>query len=125
MPSDVRGLIIAAQQYPAAQGLSSDLQGVSSAAQSFADWLIHAKNVDPADVWLCADDSLAIAGVNKFGNRRADVRKALTSLSTAGINITRQLYVFLSGHGFAFQTTAVSDPADMFVCSDYVDLATG
>src|ERR1039458_7879255 len=125
MPTDIRSLVIAIEQYSSAEGLSARLEGTSSAAFDFIEWIRKVKGVSASGIWLCADPGLTVPGVNRFGTQRRDVRRALASLASAAINQTRQLYLLISGHGFCFQSSASADPADMLVCSDYEDLATG
>ena len=125
MPTDIRCLVIAIEQYSSAEGLSPKLEGTTSAAFDFIQWMVTVQCVSPNQIWLCADPSLTVAGVNRFGTQRSDVRKAIVSLTTNARNQTRQLYLFISGHGFAFSTSAFADPADMLVCSEYAELATG
>jgi hypothetical protein len=125
MPTNIRSLVIAIEQYSSAEGLAARLEGTSAAAFDFIEWLLKVKGVSASEIWLCADAGLNVHGLNRFGTQRRDLRKALLSLASAAMNQTQQLYLFISGHGFSFQSSAAADPADMLVCSDYEDLATG
>jgi hypothetical protein len=127
MSNDTRVLVCAAESYAHAADLSGNLAGTSAAGFDFARWARDAKGVALSDMWLCTDSDLAadLNGVNKFGATRAQIREALVSLCGNGKNKTSQLLVFLSGHGFAYSTTAGSAPADMFVCSEYANLTSG
>jgi hypothetical protein len=125
MPTDIRCLVIAIEDYPSANGLSAKLDGTSSTAFDFIEWMITVQNVTTDRIWLCASSNLTVGGVNRFGTGRKDIRQALVSLTDSARNRTRQLYLFVSGHGFSYQSDFTGDPADILVCSDYVDLATG
>lgn len=125
MPTDIRCFVIAAENYPSAKGLSNNLQGTSLAAFDFIEWMLKVQGIAPENIWVCADPELSVTGVQRYGTTRSEVRKAIISLTAKARNVTRQLFVFISGHGFAFKSSAATAPADMFVCSEYVDLATG
>jgi hypothetical protein len=125
MPIDIRCLVIAIEDYPSANGLSPKLAGTSSTAFDFIEWMLKVQNVTTDRIWLCASSNLSFAGVNRFGTERKDIRQALMSLTQSARNQTRQLYLFVSGHGFSFQSSLAADPADILICSDYADLATG
>src|SRR5437879_1034359 len=129
MSSDTRALVLAVETYSHAGDLSTNLQGTSVAALKFIGWLRETKGVASSDIWICADfgpeTGLDLTGVHKFGTTRAQIREALVSLCGTARNKTKQLLVFISGHGYAYSTSAESAPADIFVCSEYTGLATG
>jgi len=125
MPTDIRCLVIAIEDYPSANGLSTKLNGTSSTAFDFIQWMLTVQNVTTDQIWLCASQNLTVAGVNRYGTERKEIRQALVSLANSARNQTRKLFLFVSGHGFSFQTDFTADPADILVCSDYTDLSTG
>src|SRR5579859_7541362 len=127
MPNDTRALLLAIENYSRAGDLSARLQGTTVAAFEFARWVRDTKGVSLGDIWICTDSDLDpdLTGVHQFGTSRAQVREALLSLCGDARNKTTQLLVFLSGHGYAYSTTAESAPADIFVCSEYANMATG
>src|SRR4051794_29984941 len=116
----VRALIIAVQDYAEAKGLARKLPGTLQAGLDFRDWLLAKLKADGTDagaqVIFCSDPP------QRDGRRarRADVIGALLDLRTAGRGATDELFVFFSGHGFAFVDRPGSR-ADVVITSDFVD----
>ncbi len=119
-----RALIIAIEDYPQATGLATPLKGTNNSASQYFDWLTGLKQVAPADVWLCAGASVALAGVKKFGTTRADILRAVQNIAATGKDTTPEFYCFISSHGFCYPTRTAMDPMDVVICSDFVDPTT-
>jgi hypothetical protein len=125
--NDVRALLVAIEEYPDTKDVSPRLEGTTQAARDFIRWVHEGKGVELNNIWLCGEPSEDVPSqIRRFGTTRGQVRQAIISLCDAGRNQTRQLFIFMSGHGFAYQSANEALlPADIFVCSEYVDSRTG
>ncbi len=114
-----RALIIAIESYPQMSGgIQQTLPGTLQAGENFRDWLLakwQAEGVKDADQQVLFCSSPAIAGGRPAD--ADDIRAALEVLRTDGQNATEELYVFFSGHGFAF-ADARHDLTDYILTAD-------
>jgi hypothetical protein len=114
----VRALIIAIQNYPDAEGMATSLQGTLQAGLDFQNWLLAKLNAEgrtaDAQILLCSEPQQP----GRNGARRADILGSLNLLKLTGRGTTEELFVFFSGHGFAFVEKPGSR-ADVIITSDY------
>ena len=114
-----RALIIAIESYPKMTGgIVKKLPGTLKAGKEFRAWLLakwKAAGVAPADQQVIFCSSPKIPGGH--GATVDDLRSALEVLRTEGQNATEELYVFFSGHGFAF-ADARHDLTDYILTAD-------
>jgi len=120
-----RGLIIAIEDYSQATGglVATKLPGTLQAGKEFKKWLeqkwrAEGRPLAETEIVFCSDPVLP------DGRRatRNDVLGALDELRRKPQNTTDELYVFFSGHGFAFDQ-GFGDRADIIICSDFEDAA--
>lgn len=125
--NDARALLLAIEEYPDAKDVSPKLEATTQAATEFIRWFHEAKGVEMNNIWLCCKPAEDVPPqIRRFGTTRSQVRQAIVSLCESGRDQTRQLFVFVSGHGYAYQPdNEALLPAEIFVCSDYVDSKTG
>ena len=120
----VRALIIAIEDYAqSTAGLAKSLPGTLQTGLDFRDWLVQkwaAEGMDPAQtqVLFCSEPMQP----NGRGATRADIVASLAQLQNVGRDQTDELFVFFSGHGFAFVDG--EERADIIIASDFVDAAT-
>jgi len=115
-----RALIIAVESYPKSQGIDSSLPGTTAAALDFRTWLVTRKQVPDANIVFCAADGTA---GRTHGTNRADVLSAIYTLVQTGKDNTDELYVFYSGHGFAYPTSPSRKPVDVLIGADFEQAA--
>jgi hypothetical protein len=115
-----RALIVAVETYPRSQGLDGSLPGTTATALAFRDWVITRKRVQPGDILFCA---AADAAGRTHGTDRADILRAILTLVQTGKDSTDELYVFYSGHGFAYPISPSRKPVDVLVGADFEQLA--
>lgn len=116
-----RALIIAIEQYPRVTGgsLAGTLDGTLQAGLDVEGWL-RAKwrrdGIADADteVIFCSEPRQP----HGRGATRQDIVDALLDLRQSGARMTHELFVFFSGHGFAF-TDPVRGRADFLISSDF------
>jgi hypothetical protein len=113
-----RALIIAIEEYPKAEGVSKKLEGTNDAAVRFYKWLVETKKVSSSDIAVCAGKEL-IAGQPVTGTTMADIVEALAGVFARGKDKTSDFFFFYSGHGFCWQKSAVEQPNDVLVASDF------
>lgn len=117
----VRALIIAVENYPkvAGGGMAKTLPGTLQAGLGFKDWLLKKwkqEERNDADTQLIFCSEPVQPGGS--GASSSDIRKALLDLKEKGQSATEELYVFFSGHGFAFLDKPGSR-ADILITSDF------
>lgn len=113
-----RGLIIAIEKYGHSYSLARELPGTNADADLFRQWLIEKKQVTPADIFCCAGPECAW---RTTGPTRPEIIETLAQLVTTGQDKTEELYVFFSGHGFAYDE-AWAQRRDVLVAANFVDL---
>jgi len=113
-----RALIIAIQNYPDAVGMATSLPGTLQAGLDFQKWLLAKLTAEnraaDAQILFCSEPRQP--GGN--GATRADVLNSLDQLKLTGRGATEELFVFYSGHGFAFIEKPGSR-ADVVITSDF------
>jgi hypothetical protein len=116
----VRALIIAIEAYPNAGGMAKTLEGTLQAGIDFRNWLQDKLKTEGRDgdahIIFC---SSPVQASGRAATSR-DIRDALKELKEKGRSSTEELFVFFSGHGFAFVQGPGSRP-DIVISSDYVD----
>ncbi len=113
-----RALIIAIEEYPAMQGgLAATLPGTIDAAVSFRRWLTDSRGVAAGDIRFCAQPRHADATT---GATRPEIVGEIRKLYDEGRERSEALFVYFSGHGFAFSD--VDDRRmDVLVCADFAN----
>jgi hypothetical protein len=117
-----RALIIAIENYSGAEGrLTSPLKGTVQAGLDFVSWLREKWNVEGlkpnnTQIIFCSDPPQP----GHIGAKRSDILNALLKLKQDGRSMTEELYVFFSGHGFAFVEKPGSR-ADIIITADFVN----
>lgn len=111
-----RALVIAIENYSGSDSLARQLPGTNAAAIRFIQWLQQKKNLGNDAIYFCA--AADVAG-RTAGTTRAEIVAELARLFQAGRNTTGELYVFFSGHGFAYPVRR-SGSVDVLVASDFV-----
>ncbi len=114
----VRALIIAIEDYPAMEGgLAATLPGTMEAAVNFRRWLLDHRGVAAADIRFCAHPRHADATA---GATRPEIVGEIRKLYDEGRERSEALFVYFSGHGFAFSD--VDDRRmDVLVCADFTN----
>jgi hypothetical protein len=115
-----RAFIIAIENYGGATGMAARLPGTNDGAQSFYDWLIERKEVKPADIVACAEESISW---RTTGTTRGEILAALAGLVEAGRDATGELFFFFAGHGFSYVDSGWQKPIDVLVASEFVSRA--
>lgn len=116
-----RALIIAIENYPQAEaGVARTLPGTLQAGLDFRAWLedkwrSEGRKASDTQIIFCSEPPQA----GHTGADRVDIVKALFQLKQDGRNMTEELYVFFSGHGFAFVDSGRR--ADMIISADFVN----
>jgi hypothetical protein len=116
MSVTIRALVIAIEDYPAAEGISPRLEGTNKAAEDFIAWLKDKKGVPAEHIRYCAAEGRP---GRTTGTLRTEIVRAARELADEGRDATKELYVFFSGHGFSFQEGPGQKPADILVASDF------
>jgi hypothetical protein len=120
-----RALVIAVERYPKAAGFAQELVGSNTAAEAFRAWLIAHKfgGADPGPdrLQFCGDGAVS-SGVTQPPTRDGII-DAMHHLVQRGRGATRELYVYFSGHGFAYDRGNGPLRDDVIVGADLVDLA--
>ncbi len=111
-----RALVIAIENYANSNSLARQLPGTNAAAAGFIKWLREKKNLDDKAIYCCAD--AAVAG-RTAGTNRYEIVNELARLFQEGRNQTEELYVFFSGHGFAYPVRR-GGSVDVLVAADFV-----
>ena len=117
----VRALIIAIENYAHSTAvLAKSLPGTLQAGLDFRDWLVKkwaAEGIDSTQtqVLFCSEP----VQPGGRGATRADIVASLAELQSAGRDQTDELFVFFSGHGFAFVDG--EERADIIIASDFVN----
>jgi hypothetical protein len=129
-----RALIIAIQNYSQSQGLfAQTLEGTHDSARRFYEWLLSEKHVKPECIFLCSDGEIAADHPSTRANRtgeaekirlvrggsRSDIVAATLDLIDLGQDDTSELFVFFSGHGFAYRQSPWRMALDVLVASDF------
>lgn len=128
-----RALIIAIENYPASEGLfSQTLAGTRQGAKEFYRWLVGVKGLSRSDIFICADDALhdpdhpySIPGPDSSavtligGASRAEIIRAISGLIDLGQDKTEELYVYFSGHGFAYKFSQYQLGADVLITAEF------
>lgn len=117
-----RALIIAIENYPHAEnGPAKVLPGTLQSGLAFQSWLKQKWSLEGVPqtqtqiLFLSNPKQPGGAGANQ-----PDILKALRRLKEDGRGMTDELYVFFSGHGFAFVERPGS-VADVIIAADFVD----
>ncbi len=117
-----RALIIAIEDYPKAQGgVAQSLPGTLNAGLEFKKWLeekwrSEARAPDDGEIMLCSSPRQP----DGLSADAADITQAVYGLMERGRGMTEELYVFFSGHGFAF----VEEPGsrtDVIMSADFLN----
>jgi len=117
-----RALIIAVEDYPLAQGgVATKLPGTLQAGLDFKAWLEGKWRADrrasgDTEIVFCSSPTQA----GSSAANSVDVLESIYDLKERGRGMTEELYVFFSGHGFAF----VDKPghrADVLMSADFVN----
>ena len=121
-----RAIVVGVESYPNAEGFAtSELAGTNDAAMAYYEWLVNARGLDAADVWLHIDDDRASGLPNVGGTMTAALVTSLQKLIDVGAGSTSELFVFFSGHGL-MQNDQYLDPAeqqtDALVMADFVSI---
>jgi hypothetical protein len=111
-----RALIIGVENYANSQGLDATLPGTTQAAAAFRQWLIDRKQLTPDQILFCAETGTA---GRTHGTNRADLLRAILDLVQGGKDRTDELFVFYSGHGFAYPESPSRKPLDVVVGADF------
>ena len=122
-----RALIVAIEDYPnAEETLATHLAGTNAAGNAFRDWFIATKHggLDPGPDFLRYCGAQGQPGVTG-GTTRNQILDQLEQLILAGKDRTSELYLFFSGHGFAFDERPGKRKLDVLIASDFVRLAIG
>ena len=115
-----RALIVAVEEYPKLQsgGLAPKLEGTIEAALAFKGWL--------EDRWKAAGletEIIFCSEPKQAGGRGAstdDIIQAMLDLESHGMGKTKELFVYLSGHGFTFEGKA-GRKDEVIISSDFID----
>lgn len=134
MTVESRALIIAIQNYSQSQGLfSQTLDGTHDSARRFYQWLVTEKRVKPECIFLCSDGQIAadhpLTRPNRSGDpgkiqlvrdaSRSEIVAAILDLIDLGQDDTSELFVYFSGHGFAYRQSPWRLALDVLVASDF------
>jgi len=116
-----RGLIIVIENYPKANGLAQTLPGTEAAGLAFYDWLVNTKGLKAEDILFCsgAPAPVGLPPANKRGTTRSELKDALVDLINQGQDKTSEVFLFFSGHGFAWKEVGLERPLDVLVASDF------
>ena len=129
-----RALIIAIQNYSQSQGLfTQTLEGTHDSARRFYQWLITEKHVKPDCIFLCSDGQIAADHPPTRASRsggpakiqlvrdgsRSEIVAATLDLIDLGQDDTSELFVYFSGHGFAYRQSPWRLALDVLVGSDF------
>lgn len=109
-----RALLVAVEPEPHREALGS-------ATAELADmhrWLVHVRGLRAEDVVVCAGAGCAL---RTHGNRREEIVTAVRQLAAAGADTTDELYVFLSGVGFAEPGSPLPRTADWLATAAWDD----
>ncbi len=113
-----RALIIAIENYPAAEGIEQTLEGTIDTGLKFRDWLLEKwKDLPDSEkqVVFCSSPKQPFG----TGATQQELFAALQQLKQDGRGTTNEFYVFFSGHGFAFVNG--KERADVIITSDFVN----
>src|SRR5258705_226241 len=116
--TQAKALIFSIETYGRSGDLAQKLLGTTPATAEFLSWANGFRAIPADDIWVCSDSSL-LPGSHHFGTTRQGIREALQSLCKAARDVTRELFVFISGHGFSYTTDPEFAAADMLVTSNY------
>ncbi len=119
-----RALIVAIENYPQIADFEKVLPGTHDSAKKFLAWVKASKKFanipaaeEPGRIVVCSDDA-AFPG-RTHGAKAQDIRDALGHLWNHGHDMTEELYVFVSGHGFLFKESESVRAADVLVAADF------
>jgi hypothetical protein len=115
-----RALIIGIENYPGSHGLDATLAGTTRAATEFRQWLIDRKQLAEDQIFFCAETGTP---GRTHGTNRADLLRAILDLVQGGKDRTDELFVFYSGHGFAYPESPSRKPLDVVVGADFESAA--
>jgi hypothetical protein len=115
-----RALIIGIENYPNSHGLDATLPGTTQAATGFRQWLIDRKKLAADQILFCAEAGTA---GRTHGTNRADLLRAILEVVQGGKDRTDELFVFYSGHGFAYPESPSRKPLDVVVGADFESAA--
>jgi Caspase domain len=113
-----RALIIAIEHYALMEeGLAPRLPGTHDSALEFRRWLLQDQGLAAGDITMCVEDPALGGGT--AGATMDDALQVLLDLRSAGRNLTEHLYVYLSGHGFAYTDIDNRRLADVLLLAEY------
>ncbi|HEY0661254.1 MAG TPA: caspase family protein [Lysobacter sp.] len=120
----VHALIVAIEAYPQATGLAQALPGTLKAGQDFRDWLLDKWNREgratgETQLIFCSEPRQSFG----VGATLPELTQAMREIATQADGQAEELYVFFSGHGFAFVDGA--ERADVLLASNYIDPDNG
>jgi hypothetical protein len=115
-----RALIIGVENYAQSHGLDATLPGTTQAATRFRQWLIERKQLAADQILFCAEAGTA---GRTHGTNRADLLRAILEVVQGGKDRTDELFVFYSGHGFAYPESPSRKPLDVVVGADFESAA--
>src|SRR5688500_15474738 len=114
-----RAFIIAIEDYANSTSLAQKLENTNKYAEEFRNWLIAAKNVDPASILACAGPDCTW---RTTGTTHDEIVAELRTLSTKWTEEDNdELYFYFSGHGFSYQADTTTIQIDVFVASDFIN----
>jgi len=120
MPS--RGLVIAIESYSQSTDLARAISGATASGEQFFDWLTKVKQLQPGNVYVCADGG-NFPGAKRYPTNREAIVDAMVELVSFQ-DQTQELFVFFSGHGYCFQESLEKRAIDVLVAGDFVSAAT-
>lgn len=112
----VRGIIVAIERYPHSKSIAQTLAGTLKSAEAFRTWLLDKKGVAAENILFFADIK---EHEGSGGTTRKDILRGIESVLNSWQGATEELYVFWSGHGFAWTYRSDRAPLDVLVCSDF------
>jgi hypothetical protein len=112
-----RALVIAIEDYPQADGLARTLEGTNDAADAFIEWLIQTRKLPLEHIRYCGAPGRRRGRTR--GTTREEILEEVQLLVRQGQDATQELFVFFSGHGFAYAESPERKATDILVTSEF------